>query len=453
MNETALRTSGQFRLILALALFVRAICWTMAAGDPQRFLTVDALQYMALADDLRAGYLDPSSETFVTGLIRTPLYPMFLGALLFLFHGSVPAAIAAQILLALATIWLTCALADRLVGRRAALVCGLVLALDPVSALFSCLVQPETLFTLLLVAGVSAWLTALERGDRGLAAGAGLLLGLAALTRPIGLFIPLCLSATALLTPIRRRAPLVLILLLTGGIPIGAWSAKNWLLTGFPVFSIAGHSSLFDYRAAGALAEDEGISLEEARARIWQRLLAIKPVARNAAELSSRQRGLALTILAEHPRGALKMMLRGVTHMMTGTGLTALSNLMGDPSPADVSEPWKQAAQALQALILAVVYLAVARGVYLLWVRGDWLTLGLTLGAVAYLALLSAGPEANTRFRFPATPFLAILAGLGFAGSFTEKKAGAQPWRAGSRNVGPQEHVGPTTQTRKPAAP
>jgi len=74
--------------------------------------------------------------------------------------------------------------------------------------------------------------------------------------------------------------------------------------------------------------------------------------------------------------------------------------------------------QALLLVGLVVVYLAVARGVILLVARREWLALALLLGVIVYLALLSAGPETNTRFRFPAAPFLAILAGHGLSSSF-----------------------------------
>ena len=418
-------TSQRFWPILGLGFLVRALCWLPGATQPERFFTDDAHGYVLLARDLHAGYLDPQSGSFAVGLVRTPAYPVFLGALLGAFHGSLPAVVGVQIGLSLFTVWLTCILATRLIGRRAALAGGVLLALDPVSALFSCLLQPETLFTTLLLAATICWFLALERGSWRPAAFAGLMLGIAALTRPIGLFLPLWLApAVWLRLDVRHKTRLVLCFLLASSVPIFGWMAKNQLQTGFPVFSIGGDSSLFDYRAAGALAEDLGISWEEARARVWQRLSAMTPPAASAAELASRQRGLALRILAEHPIGAVKMMSRGVARMMAGTGVTALSNLVGDPDPEAVSKPWKRVAQALLLLALGVAYLAATWGVVLLAARRDLLAIGLTLGVIVYFALFSAGPEANTRFRFPASPFLAILAGHGLSQVTSRSRAG-----------------------------
>jgi len=409
-------TSRQLELILGLAFLARVLCWLPGATQPEKFFTPDATGYVALASDLHAGYLEPQSGSFVVGLSRTPAYPVFLGALLGTFHGSLPAVVLAQIGLSVVTVWLTCVLATRLVGHRAAIVGGLLLALDPVSILYSCLLQPETLFTALLLVATLYWLRAMEAPSWRPAAAAGLMLGIAALTRPIGLFLPLWLAPVVWLRRDgRNKTALLLCFLLASSVPIVGWMAKNQIQTGFPVFSIAGDSSLFDYRAAGALAEDEGISREQARIRVWQRLWAITPPASSAAELGSRQRGLALRILAEHPIGAAKMMSRGVARMLAGTGLTALSNLLGDRDPETVAKPWKRVSQALLLLSLGVAYLAAARGVALLAARRDLVALALTLGVIAYLALFSAGPEANTRFRFPASPFLAILAGHGLS--------------------------------------
>lgn len=415
-------------MVLGLALLVRALCWLPGASRPERFFTDDAHGYVELARDLHAGYLDSQSPRFGAGLFRTPAYPVLLAALLGVFHGSLRAVVAAQVGVSLFTVWLTWLLATRLIGHRAALASGLVLALDPVSALFACLLQPETLFTALLVAGVVLWLAALERGAWQKATCAGLMFGLAALTRPIGLFLPLWLAPAAWLRrDVRQRTWLLFCFLLASAVPVGGWMAKNRILTGHPVFSIVGDSSLLHYRAAGALAKDEGISLDAARVRVWQRFWKTAPRGASLAELSRRQRVLALQILAEHPWGALRMMSDAVLRMMAGTGLTALSNLVGDPDPEGVSKPWKKAVQALQALALGVVYLAVARGVILLAARRELLAIALTLGVIAYFALLSAGPEANTRFRFPAMPFLAILAGHGLSQSFARSRTGADP--------------------------
>jgi len=414
-------------LVLSLALLVRALCFLAAASHPERFFTTDSVGYMALARDLSAGYLDPESPNFVLGLVRTPAYPIFLGALLTLSGGSTHAIVLAQIGLSLATLWLTCTLAVRLVGRRPALIAGVILALDPASALFPCLLQPETLFTMLLVGATLLLHIAVAGRSARTALGSGALLGLAALTRPLGIFLPLWLApAVWTATKGPRRGRLLIAFLAAAGTPMGAWMAKNQVLTGFPVFSIAGDSSLLHYRAAGALAESEGLTLEKARAVLQGRLLAMQPPARSVAELSSRQRALALSTFAEHPLGTVKMTLRGFSLMVTGTGLSALSNLVAGPDLGTIPKPWVFVLQTVATAVILIACLSVARGAVRLAAEGNHAALMLTLGVIAYLVLLSAGPEAGSRFRLPAMPFLAILAGHGMP----RVSLGRVPWGA-----------------------
>ena len=401
--------------ILLLALVVRSLVY-FSAADPKRFLTDDAPLYVAIAKDLRGAYLDPLSPMFPIGLFRTPGYPLFLAALSAVFKDALAPVVVAQIGLSLLTVWLTVLLAGRLLGNRAAMAAGLVLAVDPVSALFSCFIQPEALFTVLLVGGVLGVAVAAERGDPLAALAAGLLLGLAALSRPIGLFLPLAVAPAILLRRGKaRRGFVALAFLLGSAVPIGGWMTKNQIVTGAPVFTIVGDSSLLHYRAAGALAEDEGISIEEARERVWKRFSSTVTPGASVVDQSRLQRAVALEVLGEHKLAAIRMMVYGTGRLLAGTGLTALSHLRGESSPGAVSRPWKIVAQGLQGLALLIAYLAVARAVMVMSWRRQFFELALSLGVVVYFVVLSAGPEANTRFRFPVAPFLAVLAGHGLS--------------------------------------
>ena len=393
---------------------VRLGVYFEAAGDASRFVTNDSSDYVTLAYDLRAAYLDPNAPMFAMGLFRTPAYPVFLAALLRPFGGSLAAPVMAQIVLGVLTIWLTMVLAARLTTPRAALVAGILLAVDPVSALYPCLLQPETLFVTLLVGGVLMWSKALESGSRRIATGAGLLLGLAALTRPIAVLLPLVIATTVFLRRGERFKALLAGSMLAGALlPMGGLVLKNQALTGSPTFTILGDSSLLDYRAAGALALDEGLSMEQARDLVWRRFWRDARPGMNVAELSGRQRAVAFEILSEHKVAALRLWVDGLARLFSGTGLAALRRLT-DGAGAD---PGRGDALAIFA-ILALVggYIAVGRGLLLLWRDGRLFDVALALGPVVYIVILSAGPEAYTRFRFPAMPFLAILAGHGLSG-------------------------------------
>ena len=133
-------------------------------------------------------------------------------------------------------------------------------------------------------------------------------------------------------------------------------------------------------------------------------------------ELSIEQRRLAFRILREHKWGAVKMMGRAAVRMAAGTGLTALSRLRGETGPEPISSTPKRVIEGLQLLLMLMAYVAIARGLILLLAKRRFFEVAVLAGGAAYFVVMSAGPEANTRFRLPATPFLATLAGGGLLG-------------------------------------
>jgi len=64
-------------------------------------------------------------------------------------------------------------------------------------------------------------------------------------------------------------------------------------------------------------------------------------------------------------------------------------------------------------LLLGAVYLGAAVGGLAFARERRWLALALLAVVVAYLTLFSLGAQADSRFRIPMLPFLAVLAGAG----------------------------------------
>ena len=75
--------------------------------------------------------------------------------------------------------------------------------------------------------------------------------------------------------------------------------------------------------------------------------------------------------------------------------------------------PVQQFTLIFSALLLAVVYASATIGTAQLVRERRWLILALLFLLITYFVGLSAGGEANSRFRIPVVPFLAILAGTG----------------------------------------
>lgn len=218
--------TGSLAVILLLALAVRLAVLTATGWEAPP--SGDAEAYMRTAELVLATHAYPDNAEPMP-FFRAPGYPVFL-LLSTLGH---PRAVAVDrawnALLGTVSVLLLARLAGRLSGsRRVERYAGLLAAVHPAFAFLALGVQSETLtiFFLLLFAG--QLLDAVDRGSPRDALGAGILLGLAALTRPS------CLALAPLLTaPLfgvgtsfyRRRGAVVAALGLA--LALGPWTVRN----------------------------------------------------------------------------------------------------------------------------------------------------------------------------------------------------------------------------------
>jgi tetratricopeptide (TPR) repeat protein len=184
--------------VAGLAFAVRAAVAVQLDGTalfqrPQ----LDSSEFLIWADGIARG-------NFFQWLAPThgPGYPFFLGALLFLTRGSLLAVRLAQAAFGAVACVAAAALAARVFDRRAGLAAGLLLALYGPLVYTEVSLLAEGLFVLLLTLALLV-LTRAEASP-GVAAAAGALLGLAAVTRATALPL-LPLFAALLLLPPRLR--------------------------------------------------------------------------------------------------------------------------------------------------------------------------------------------------------------------------------------------------------
>lgn len=180
--------------------------------------------------DMALSFLGRRDEVWI---IHPPGYSAFLAP--FLAFCSVETGVSlarlAQLLLSAALAPLTWRLGLRAkLSEREALVAGAFIALSPMMTYFAARVMAETLFTALVAALLLVWLRAWETGRPRDAALAGLLGGLATLTRGVMLPFGGMLALFALL--LRRQQPAWLrLLLVCGGVwaaVVAPWSLRNY---------------------------------------------------------------------------------------------------------------------------------------------------------------------------------------------------------------------------------
>jgi 4-amino-4-deoxy-L-arabinose transferase-like glycosyltransferase len=208
--------------------------WT---GKP---LTHDEREYLALARSVAAGQGFVYGEAHDTGTAqqfgRAPIYPLFLAAIgagSATYNASPARVKIAQALLGGLAVWLIGLIALRATGPRAGVAAAAMAAVYPPLVWIGAYVFSEALYTVLALATVLLLDRAMDRVDEARSAraggalvlAAGLLAGVAVLTRPAMLFF----LPFAVLWLLWRRLPVLAIAFVIAAIAVVApWTARNY---------------------------------------------------------------------------------------------------------------------------------------------------------------------------------------------------------------------------------
>lgn len=221
-----------FWLLFALALLLRVLtALTLDSAAPFADRGGDSGWYLA------NGYTLLTGQQAANGIIadpetlgQPPLYFIAIG----LPQALLPADSAVtfiRLLQALAgalTVLLVYSIAGQLGGRLAARIAGAAVAISPAFVLESTQIKTETLYVLLLCAGVWAAMRMLQARTWRWAVLAGALFGLAALTRAVALgYVPVVLGAVLICAGLRSGWRLALTLALSAALVISTWTVYN----------------------------------------------------------------------------------------------------------------------------------------------------------------------------------------------------------------------------------
>jgi 4-amino-4-deoxy-L-arabinose transferase-like glycosyltransferase len=182
-------------LVLVLAAVLRVAFFQHAPV----FFEGDARGYLVRAVEIVSG------DGVDFSLKRTPGYSLLIAATFTAVGPSLEAVIGFQHLLGVCTAVLTYGCGRAVGGRAVGVLAGSATAASGSMLVYEHAVLTESLFTFLLVAGVWLLVVGLRRGPSGWLVAAGLLAGLGAAVRPVGLTLPLVVPGilAALLGPWR----------------------------------------------------------------------------------------------------------------------------------------------------------------------------------------------------------------------------------------------------------
>lgn len=390
------------RLKSCLAVFLVALVIRgLAVGLLWPSLKPDANwdYYRELGHNLAAGkgFVATANGQLLPNVMRTPGYPLFLAALIKLGGDHLAVFLAANCLLGALTCALTVLLAAYWVRLEAATIAGLIAAIDPNSIMRCATVMTDTLFALLLIAGLT--LVVWRRSWLWL----GLLWSAATLCRPIAIWLWV---GVALVILVQRHRPIGFALFLLGFLPLlGVWTARNHQLTGHWFYSTTSTYQSVVCWATGVEAAKTGRPAETVQREYLDRFGDLEFY--DGPELFNQRlenyRRTAREVLRPAPLLVFKEAALGWGKLLFGPGQRTLE--MWQREPPRPARWWPP----LYILSLAALVALSLVGTFRLRFAAVWL-----VGVAAYFVVLGGGPATNSRFRCPIIPVLATLAVAAF---------------------------------------
>jgi 4-amino-4-deoxy-L-arabinose transferase-like glycosyltransferase len=318
--------------IVILSFVVRSFIFvTLLQKNNNSWVYPDSVQYYTTAQNIAVGH-GITNDCGDPQLYRLPGYPLFLASGVLLNGDVIDHILWLQILLSCFVPILVFFLAQVLLPQAVlvAQIAALLSAVHMGFALYSGMIMTESLFLILLLLFFILFF-------RSYWGWAGIVLGIASLIRPVGLYVVMVALVVLLfengylLQRLRNGA-----LLLCGWlIIIAPWLIRNFLLTGALFFhTLPGHHFL-QYSAAYVVMERDHCSYGDVRPGLlaqWEKAIADKEQ-EMGKRLNDYQRcciaeSIASAIIKKHPWYALKTGLVQITK--TCFGLYSAQPLLSD---------------------------------------------------------------------------------------------------------------------------
>ncbi|HXR39535.1 MAG TPA: hypothetical protein VN776_10605 [Terracidiphilus sp.] len=447
--------------------------WTPRLAGPVVFAAVARFAFLAVAL-ARTGtsavlgtdtysYLIPGRNLVLHGaffadgvpaLMRTPGYPLFLA--LTSLAGFTLAAVVNLILslFCLVLIWRFARAVSA--DERIAVGAAWLLAIEPISSIFSVVLLSETLFVAFLLFGMERLAWFLRSHRLGVLAVGGFSLVAATFVRPVGYYLPIALAiglvvVLARVKDLRWKAPVVLLITVLPW--LAAWQIRNKVETGYSGFSSARELNLYTQNGVEVTAKLQHRNYFDVREEFGyapfvehsgQTYLSQPYVDRHREQAGWTQAQRIAFMGAEgkriiraHPGVYVRTCIQPLFAMVLDPGAGYFGRMLGLEGNQLSNGVAKEGAVrwaiflvktypglvalklAFEAVLLAL-YLLALRGILRGSIRNPYLAL--MLGTVLYFVAVCAvagGTGSDARYRIPIMPFVCVFAAAGPPGKKT----------------------------------
>lgn len=263
-----LKPPGLGAAIFAVALLLR-VAWVLmgwSESGPALKYPDEELHWQLARNLVEHGALVSDDGRYAA---RLPAYPLFLALFAWLQDAGILVARLAQAAIGAATAWIAYSFANQALGRRVAIVAGVLVCIDPYAVFFANLLLTEVLFSFLAVTLTAcAWplITRATQPARAAALGVALLGAAALMTRPsavgwvVLLWIVLWLFDAQRARATRRLTVCVAVLAAC----MLSWGLRNRALIGAPAWlSTNGGVTLYDAQGPQADGSSNQAFLDE----------------------------------------------------------------------------------------------------------------------------------------------------------------------------------------------
>ncbi len=416
-------------VLLLIFLLIRMAFVGITISTPDGGLTLDSPSYLDLSAAIRfkqTYHLQGQAED----LVRPPGYPF----LLTIFQTSqgpyIERVILVQLLLTSILSLLILWMFTKIGYPSAGLVAGWLIAISPNLVLWSLTIMSESLFTFLLVVSYVLLSGYLRTGSRSRLLLAGLAIGIATLTRPIGLivfmsWIILLLMTQWRLQPEKNSWASLSFFVIGGCFIILPWMVRNAVVHQQFTVSNVGEHTIESFNFAVVVSEAEGISRSDAATTLNER-----------GGLSEQ----FLWVMQEYPGEFIGGQIAGISRVVMGEEMSRWAKVTGQETwdglgifrylrLLDVTQAFESLRDNFRSIPNILMFFAyiigilhtftlIALGIVGLSVNRTTDPLRSMLVLISALTvamlILSTGAAGQARFRVPAEPFIAVLAGFGW---------------------------------------